>query len=148
VRFSQSAEDFSGGNSLKLVDWSADGTKLLLERTQWKYESEGDYTDIVIFDANSMSASRPDVEAAIAAEYGKECGSENSAQGFTRNGKVVLTVGPLTDQLAIMNGAKSCVPGKTRLVLDISNETIQRMEPLSDQTKLVQNGHFITSAPN
>src|SRR5262250_1814556 len=64
--FSQSAEDFSDGNSLTLVDWSSDGMHILMERTQWKYESEGDYTDFVVFNLDSGTVTRPDLEAAIA----------------------------------------------------------------------------------
>ena len=48
LAYSQSP-DFSDGNSLKLVDWSPDGMHLLMERTIWKYESEGNYTDLVLF---------------------------------------------------------------------------------------------------
>jgi hypothetical protein len=93
--------------------------RFLLERTQWKYESEGDYTDFIIFDANLRTISHPDVEAAITAKYGKDCGAKNSILGFTREGKVTMALSPLTEDIALMNGAKSCVKRKTLLALDI-----------------------------
>jgi hypothetical protein len=145
--FSQSAEDFSDGNSLTLVDWSSDGMHLLLERTQWKYESEGDYTDFVVFNVDSGTVTQPNLEAAIAARYGKDCGSENSAPGFTSEGKVVVAVTPLADEIALMNGAKSCVKRKTLLVVDLSRGLTASTEPLAANIKLVQHGKFLESSP-
>jgi len=145
--FSQSAEDFSVGNSLTLVDWSSDGMHLLLERTQWKYESEGDYTDFVVFNVDSGTVTQPNLEAAIAARYGKDCGSENSAPGFTSEGKVVVAVAPLADEIALMNGAKSCVKRKTLLVVDLSRGLTASTEPLAANIKLVQHGKFLESSP-
>jgi hypothetical protein len=143
--FSQSPEDFSDGNSLTLVDWSSDGTRLLIERTQWKYESEGAYTDFVVFNASSGTTTKPDLEAAIAARYGKDCGSENSALGFTSDGNVVLALAPLVDEVALMNGAKSCVKRKTFLAVDLSRGQVASTAPLLANFKAVRNGKFLDS---
>ncbi len=145
--FSQSPEDFSDGNSLTLVDWSSDGMHLLMERTQWKYESEGDYTDFVIFNVDSGTVTQPNLEAAIAARYGKDCGSENSAPGFTSEGKVVLALAPLADEIALMNGAKSCVRRKTLLVVDFSRGLTASTEPLVANFRVVRYGKFLESSP-
>jgi hypothetical protein len=144
--FSQSAEDFSDGNSLTLVDWSFDGMHLLMGRTRWKYESEGDYTDFVVFNVDSGNVIQPDLEAAIAARYGKDCGSENSAPGFTAEGKVVVALAPLADEIALMNGAKSCVKRKTLLVVDLSHGQIASTEPLAPNFKFVRYGKFLESS--
>src|SRR5882672_745924 len=144
--FTQSQDDFSDGNSLTLVDWSSDGKHLLLERTQWKYESEGDYTDFVVFNADSGTVTRPDLEAAIAARYGKDCGSENSASGFTSDGKVVVAIAPLADQIALMNGAKTCVKKKTLLVVNLGSGRIANIEPLAANFSVVRYGKFAESA--
>ena len=144
--FSQSAEDFSDGNSLTLVDWSSDGTRLLMERTQWKYESEGDYTDFVVFNVSLGTVTKPDLEAAIAIRYGKDCGSENSALGFTLEGKIVLALAPLTDDIALMNGAKSCVKRKTFLAVDLRRGRVPDTEPLVANLKVIRYGRFIESA--
>jgi hypothetical protein len=143
LKFSQSQEDFSDGNSLTLVDWSPDGRLLLLARTQWKYESEGDYTDFVIFDADSGKTWRPDLEAAIAATYGNDCGSDNSVLGFTSDGNVVLALAPLTDQVALMNGAKSCVKQRTLFSLNITGGVIANMATTVGNLKIVHYGRFI-----
>jgi len=143
--FSQSQEDFSDGNSLTLVDWSSDGTRLLMERTQWKYESEGDYTDFVIFNVNSGTVTQSGLEAAIAARYGKDCGSENSALGFTSEGKVVLALAPLADEIALMNGAKSCVKRRTLLAVGLSRGLTASTEPLVANFKVVRYGKFLES---
>jgi len=120
---------------------------LLMERTQWKYESEGDYTDFVVFNVDSGTVTQPNLEAAIAARYGKDCASENSAPGFTSEGKVVVAVAPLADEIALMNGAKSCVKRKTLLVVDLSRGMTASPEPLAANVKLVQHGKFLESFP-
>jgi len=140
--FSQSAEDFSDGNSLTLVDWSSDGLHLLMERTRWTYESEGNYTDFVVFNVNSGTVTQPDLVAAIAARYGKDCGSENSASGFTSDSKVVLALAPLADDIALMNGAKSCVKRKTQLTVDLGRGPTVT-EPLAANLKVIRYGKFL-----
>lgn len=118
-----------------------------MERTQWKYESEGDYTDFVVFNVDSGTVTQPNLEAAIAARYGKDCGSENSVPGFTSEGKVVVAVAPLADEIALMNGAKSCVKRKTLLAVDLSRGITASTEPLAANIKLVQHGKFLESSP-
>jgi len=144
--FTQSSEDFSDGNSFTLVDWSSDGMHLLMERTQWKYESEGDYTDFAVFNVDSGTVTRPDLEAAIAARYGKDCGSENSATGFTPDGKVVVAIAPLIDEVALMNGAKTCVKKKTLLVVNFSSGPTATIEGRAVNLSVVRYGRFAESA--
>ena len=114
--YSQSP-DFSDGNSLKLVDWSPDGMHLLMERASWKYESEGDYTDLVLFSLSTGEVTAPDLSKVLEGRFGKDCGSENSAIGFTPEGNVVVLVTPLEDTY-YNEGATSCVKQKTLLALD------------------------------
>jgi hypothetical protein len=146
--FTQSQEDFSDGNSLTLVDWSSDGMHLLMGRTQWKYESEGDYTDFVVFNVDSGTVTRPDLEAAIAARYGKDCGSENSATGFTSDGKVVVAIAPLVDEVALMDGAKTCVKKKTLLLVNFGSGTTATLEEPAANLRVVHYGRFVESAPS
>jgi hypothetical protein len=109
--------DFSDGNSLKLVDWSPDGMHLLMERTRWPYESEGNYTDLVLFSSGSEGITVPDLSKILEGRFGKDCGSENSVIGFTPEGNVVVLVTPLEDTY-YNEGATSCVKQKTLLALD------------------------------
>jgi hypothetical protein len=116
LAYSQSP-DFSDGNSLTLIDWSPDGMHLLLERTSWKYESEGNYTDLVLFDPNSGAVTAPELSQILEGRFGKDCGSENSVIGFTPEGNAVILVAPLEDTY-YNEGATSCVKQKTLLALD------------------------------
>jgi hypothetical protein len=145
--FAQSEEDFSDGNSLTLVDWSSDGRHLLLGRTQWKYESEGDYTDFVIFNVDSGRVTHADLEAAVAARYGKDCGSENSILGFTSDGRVVVAIAPLTDQVALTNGAKSCVKKKALSVVNLTTGPSASLEALAANFSVIRYGKFAESPP-
>lgn len=116
LSYSQSA-DLSDGNSLKLVDWSPDGMYLLMQRTIWKYESEGDYTDLVLFSVTSGGVTAPDLSKIVESRFGKDCGSENSVIGFTPEGNIVILVAPLEDTY-YNEGAIPCVKQKTLLALD------------------------------
>lgn len=127
LAYSQSP-DFSDGNSLKLVDWSPDGVHLLLERSSWKYESEGNYTDLVLFDPNSRAVTAPELSKILEGRFGKDCGSENSVIGFTPEGNAVILVAPLADTY-YNEGATSCVKQKTLLALD-AKRALQDMAQL------------------
>ena len=120
--------DLSDGNSLKLVDWSPDSKYLLMERTTWKYESEGDYSDFVVFNVASQSPLSPDLYKMFERQFGRECGSENSVVGFTPQGKVVVVVAPLDDTY-YNEGAISCVQQKTSLGFDLAS-SLQNIEIL------------------
>jgi len=117
VAYSQSPPDISDGNSLKLVDWSADGTNLLIERTIWNYESEGDFTDLVLFAVNSGTITAPNLLKILEARFGKDCSSENAVIGFAPEGNVVILVAPVKDTY-YNEGATSCVKKNTAVALD------------------------------
>jgi len=134
--------DFSDGNSMKLVDWSPDGTHLLVELSQWKYESEGDYTDFLVFSPNSGVVSKPDLSGILSARFGKDCGSENSVSGFTPEGRVVVAVAPLADDIALMNGAKSCVDRRTLLTLDFEHGLTESVRTLPGNFSVRHYGRF------
>jgi hypothetical protein len=140
--FSQSPPDLADGNSLKLVDWSPDGAYVLMERTIWKYESEGNYTDLVLFSLSSGGVTVPDLPKILEGRYGKDCGSENSVIGFTPEGNVVILVAPVED--AYYNeGATSCVKRKTRLALDTKSALQQIVKVLPGDFKGQHYGNFL-----
>ncbi|HEV2342340.1 MAG TPA: hypothetical protein VGS15_11125 [Candidatus Acidoferrales bacterium] len=142
----QLSPDSSEGNSLKLVDWSPDGTRLLVERGEWLYESEGDYTDFVVFDSRTGSTAEPNIEAALEARFGKGCSSDNSISGFTPKGDVVVTVSPISEPVAVMNGAKSCVSRKTPVAISIQNDRTPAISLLPNGFKLASYGKFENTA--
>ena len=132
--------DFSDGNSLKLVDWSPDGTHLLMERTAWKYESEGDYTDLVLFSLSSENATAPNLSKMLEERFGKDCGSENSVIGFTPEGNVVVSLKPLEDEY-YNEGATSCVKLRTLLALDATHRLQNIANVLPGDFKVRHYGH-------
>jgi len=138
--YSQSA-DFSDGNSLKIIDWSPDGMHLLMERTSWKYESEGTYTDLVLFSPSSGGVTVPDLSKILEGRFGKDCDSENSVIGFTPEGNVVILVTPLEDTY-YNEGATSCVKQKTLLALDAKRALQDIAEVLPGDFKARRYGQF------
>lgn len=141
LAYSQAPPDIADGNSLKLVDWSPDGAYLLMERTIWKYESEGDYTDVVLFNLSSGAATAPDLPKILEARFGKDCWSSNSVIGFTPESNVVIAVSPLEDEY-YNEGATSCVKQKTRLALDTKHGLQNIVQLLPADFKARHYGQF------
>lgn len=133
------------GNSIKLVDWSADGKSLLVETAQWEYESEGIYTEFFIFSVDSGATAEPDLMAMLAARFGKDCYSENTVLGFTSTRAVVVAVEPDADEIGLANGAKSCVRRKTLITLDLTSAPASSVHILPANKKILQYGRFLTS---
>lgn len=132
--------DMSSGNSLKIIDWSADGERLVVERDQWVYESDdGAYTDFIVFDPHSASLAVPDLAKILASRFGKGCWSDNSIIGFTRGGQVVIALDPFSNVVALMNGAESCVKHRTLVALGSDHE----LSVLPRTYKLVHFGRFL-----
>ena len=133
----------SSGNSLKIIDWSADATHLLVERGQWVYESDdGAYTDLLIFDPRTGHIAVPDLATVLAGRFGKDCWSDNSVLGFTQDGQAVLAVDPFSNVVALMNGAISCVKRRTRVALD----SVGDLRTLPKAYKLRHFGQFLPYA--
>ena len=140
--YSQSPPDISDGNSLKLVDWSADGANLLMERTIWGYETEGEMTDLVLYAANSGAITVPDLPKILETRFGKECSSENSVIGFTPEGNVVVLMAPVKDTY-YNEGATSCVKRKTVLALDVRRSLQAIAEVLPADFKTQHYGRYL-----
>jgi hypothetical protein len=139
--YSQSPPDIADGNSLRLVDWSADGAKLLMERTIWNYESEGDMTDLVLFTVDSGATTVPDLPKILEGRFGKDCSSENTVVGFTPEGDVVILVAPVKDTY-YNEGATSCVKTRTRLALDAKRASQAVGQVLPADFKMEHYGHY------
>jgi hypothetical protein len=133
------------GNSIKLVDWSPDGNRLLLEAAQWEYEFEGIYTEFVIFNVESGVIAEPDLRSISAARFGKDCWSENTISGFTLGGAVVIAVRPDADETGLENGAISCVKRKTLVSIDLTQAPPKSVQTLPANSRLSQNGSFLPS---
>ena len=141
VAYSQAPPDVSDGNSLRLVDWSADGTSVLMERTIWGYETEGEFTDFVVFDLKSGKTTIPDLTKVLGARYGKDCGSDNSVLGFTSHDDIAIFVSPLPDTF-YNDGAVSCVKHRTAVALDAARSWQGVAQELPPDFKAQHFGHF------
>jgi len=146
LAYSQSA-DFSDGNSLKIVDWSPDGMHLLMERTMWKYESEGDFTDLVLFSLSSGGVTAPELSKILEGRFGKDCSSDSSVIGFTPEGNVVILVKPVEDTY-YNEGATSCVKQKTLLALDAKRALQEIAQELPADFKTRHYGQFPQRQPS
>jgi hypothetical protein len=141
LSYSQSPPEIADGNSLKLVDWSPDGAHLLLERTIWKYESEGDYTDLVIFALKSGAVTAPDLFKVFETRFGKDCSSENSAMGFLPDGNIVVAMRPPEDTY-YNQGAIPCVKRRTIVALDAARGLTEVSQLLPSDFKPPRYGQF------
>jgi len=137
----QSPTRWELGNSLKLVDWAPGGTQLLVELTTWQYESEGDFTEFILFSPDFGVITKADLPGILSGRFGKDCGSENSAIGFTLEENVVLAVSPLEDSYE-NEGATSCVKQKTLLALDMEHGLKDTAKVLPSSFSVRHYGHF------
>src|SRR5579883_1903895 len=74
LRFLQEPADVETGNSLRLVDWSSDGRRLLAELAEWQYEQPGVTHSILVYDSRYGTFQQPDLPHLLAKLYDRECG--------------------------------------------------------------------------
>jgi hypothetical protein len=144
--YMQSPKRFELGNSIRVVDWSPDGTHLLLERTVWQYESEGHSTDFLLFSPHLGVVTKTDLYALLTDRFGKECGYEISIAGFTNEGTVVVEVKALSEGWEEMYG-KTCVSENTLLSLDVEHGMKDSIKALPDGFKVRRYGKFVGEPP-
>lgn len=96
------------GNGIRLVDWSKDGSALLLELVTWQYESEGVAKSLLLYVPEFGIFHRRDFSPIFAKRHGKDCGVHIELEGFDPDGKVILKTGPVDADEEEM-GVESCV---------------------------------------
>lgn len=91
-----SLSPFAGlsGNSIRLVDWSPDGRRLLLETEMWAYGSEFDNPDILVLHASRRYFHALDVGEALHRRFDRACFLLWRALGFLADGAVALETQP------------------------------------------------------
>jgi len=98
------------GNSLRLVAWSPDSTKLLLELAQWGYESDAGIDHaLVVYDTSFNAVITIDADnLRKRLAFAPDCVLSMVAEGFTSLGEPVVKIGHLRlDETE--EGAKQCV---------------------------------------
>jgi hypothetical protein len=124
IRFLQEPADVANGNSLRLVDWSPDGRRLLAEPAEWQYEQPGVTHGVLLFDTRYGTFQQPDMAHALAKAYGHECSLDLHVLGFGAQAKIVLEADPLSPEEEEVLGIPSCSKKKTYFEMDRTTETL------------------------
>jgi hypothetical protein len=124
LRFLQEPADVENGNSLRLIDWSADSRRLLAEVTEWQYEQPGLNRSPLIFDSRTGTFQQPDLARSLAKAYGRDCAMNLRVLGFGMQGTIVIEGQPLTPEEEEVVGTSSCAKKKTFFELDRATENL------------------------
>lgn len=91
-----SLSPFAGlsGNSIRLVDWSPDGRRLLLEAEMWAYGSEFENPDILVLHAGRRYFEALDMGEALGHRFDRDCFLLWRALGFLADGAVAVETRP------------------------------------------------------
>jgi hypothetical protein len=124
LRFLQEAADVETGNSLRLIDWSSDGRRLLAELTEWQYEQPGVTHSVLIYDSRYGTFQQPDFLHLLAKLYERECAFNFRVLGFATQGAIALEASPLTPEEEEVSGVSSCAKKKMYFEMDRATESM------------------------
>lgn len=124
LRFLQEPADVESGNSLRLVDWSADSRRLLGELAEWQYEQPGATRSVLLYDSRYGTFQLPDLPRALAKAYGHDCSFNFRVMGFGAQGAIVLEGEPLSPEEEEVLGVSSCAKKRTFFELDRATENM------------------------
>src|ERR687888_1092140 len=108
VVFLEEPTDLEAGNSLRVVDWSADSRRLLFELVQWQYDSPGVSRTPIIYDANYGVFQQPELNQVFSRHFGLECSLDFHVLGFSPDSKVVIETQPLNPEEEEVLAMPSC----------------------------------------
>jgi hypothetical protein len=137
----QEPTDAEAGNSLRIVDWSEDGRHLLLELSQWQYESPGVTRSPMIYDARWMVFQQPDMAHVLDKHFGIQCEADVRILGLLPEAKVAIETKPLTPEAEEVLGLQSCSKKKADWTLTIGSESLA---PLPEAAKIQ---HYAKTEP-
>ena len=124
LRFLQEPADVETGNSLRLIDWSSDGRRLLAELTEWQYEQPGVTHSVLIYDSRYGTFQQPDFMHMLAKLYERECSFTFRVLGFANQGTIALEASPLTPEEEEVSGISSCAKKRTYFEMDRATESM------------------------
>lgn len=124
IRFLQEPADVENGNSLRLIDWSSDGRRLLADLAEWQYEQPGVVHSVLIFDSRNGTFQQPEMAHLLAKTFGHDCSLDLHVIGYGLQGKIVLEGVPMTPEEEEVAGVSSCAKKKTYLELDRATEAL------------------------
>jgi hypothetical protein len=129
--------DLEAGNGLRLVDWSADGRRLLIERSRWQFESEDETRSVLLYDAHTGLFQEPDLDHIARKLFDANCALNTHVLGFAADGKILLEAHPLTPEEEEVQAVQSCVKKATRWKLAPASE---KLEPVESTTPVQKYG--------
>lgn len=124
IRFLQEPADVESGNSVRLVDWSSDGRRLLAELMEWQYDQPGATHSILVYDARNGTFQQPDLIRALGKTFGRECAVNFRVLGFGTKGTIALEAQPLTPEEEEVQGLLSCSRKMSYFEMDRATETL------------------------
>lgn len=124
IRFLQEPADVESGNSVRLVDWSSDGRRLLAEFAEWQYDQPGATHSVLVYDARNGTFQQPDLTRALGKAFGRECAFNFRVLGFGTKGTIALEAQPLSPEEEEVQGVLSCSPKKSYFEMDRATETL------------------------
>jgi hypothetical protein len=124
LKFLQEPADVETGNSLRLLDWSSDGRRLLAEIAEWQYEQPGATRGVLVYDSRYGTFQQPDLGHVLAKTYGHECAFNLRVLGFSGQGAIVLEGQPLSPEEEEVQGLSSCSRKRTYFELDRATENM------------------------
>lgn len=82
------------GNALEIIDWSADGNRIVMELFTWTYPTDPMRPLALVWDAATGQTTQVDARLAVAERAGVDCELDLRARGFDAAGNPILSVGP------------------------------------------------------
>ena len=134
--FLQEPTDTETGNGLRMVDWSSDDRRLLLELSQWQYETPGITRSPLIYQAEYGVFQQPDLPVIFHKQFGIDCSMEVHVGGFTAENQIVIETEPLSPEEEEVLSLPSCSRKKSSWILNSAAESIR---PLPETSKVVHN---------
>jgi hypothetical protein len=144
LRFLQAPADVETGNSLRLVDWSSDGRRLLAELADWQYEQPGVSQSVLIYDSRYGTFQQPDLPHALVKFYNRECAFNFHVLGFANQGAIALEALPLSPEEEEVSGLASCAKKKVYFEMDRATEN---MVSVPEMPKLQHNARMEGDRP-
>lgn len=139
----QNATTDSPLNYLGLIDWSPDGRYLLCELFIAAYGTDSSDQYVLLYDAYyGVLSPRELVYQALDRLFGKKCGVRLNPLGFSKDGRIVLDIGPYYDVEGSLD-PDSCPVKNSVWLLNASEVTLTRAPA---NFKLVKFGRWL-SAP-
>lgn len=115
------------GGGIRLVGWSPNGKRLLLELNQWAYETDiGFVREPLIFDADANSISElPELDSALTARFGSDCEFEHSAVRWRTDSEFSIKISrtPSNEEYE----QKFCVEAPVFLLYSIEKKTLSSL---------------------